>query len=164
MSAKRLACIMHDNTDNASALIDRAPLMNYRHVYHAGNFADVFKHIILSRIIVYLQRKEKAFRVYDTHAGLGQYQLDSEQAEKTKEHVDGVLRVLGQKVPEGIANLIKPWRDMVEAANEGTYPGSPSLARQLLRKQDRLSLYEFHPEDAEALKKLFAGDYQTRVN
>ena len=138
--------------------------MNYRHAYHAGNFADVFKHIILARMVVYMQRKEKAFRVYDTHSGIGMYDLASEEADKTQEWALGVAKVLNAKAPSAIAKLIAPWREAVAACEEGTYPGSPRIARHLLRKQDRLSLYELHPEDFETLSAGFSGDYQTRLN
>lgn len=138
--------------------------MNYRHVYHAGNFADVFKHVILSRIILYLQRKEKAFRVFDTHAGLGTYDLTSEQAQKTGEWVDGVKRVRdAPNMPGKVQDLLQPWLDAVAKEPEGFYPGSPRITRHLLRKQDRMTLYELHPDDFGALATLFKGDYQTRV-
>ncbi|MEM8749738.1 MAG: 23S rRNA (adenine(2030)-N(6))-methyltransferase RlmJ [Pseudomonadota bacterium] len=138
--------------------------MNYRHAYHAGNFADVFKHVILARIVEYLKRKDKAFRVYDTHAGLGVYDLASVEAGKTNEWQEGVGRILSTDVPEHIAPLLAPWLDAVSAAGEGRYPGSPMVARHLLRKQDRLSLYEMHDEDYPHLAQQFSGDYQVRVN
>lgn len=137
--------------------------MNYRHLYHAGNFADVFKHIILSRIVLYLQRKEKAFRVFDTHAGIGVYDLTSEEAQKTGEWIDGVKRVQDAQVPKKVAELIAPWLEAVDSEPNGFYPGSPRITRHLLRKQDRMTLYELHPEDFGALATLFKGDYQTRV-
>jgi len=137
--------------------------MNYRHAYHAGNFADVFKHIILARIISYLQRKDKAFRIYDTHSGPGFYNLSSEEAEKTGEWVEGLQKVQNAYVPQVLEPILKDWKEAVEAATEGFYPGSPRIARYLMRKQDRLSLYELHPEDFGALNTLFKGDYQTRV-
>ncbi len=142
--------------------------MNYRHAYHAGNFADVLKHIVLSRIIIHLQRKDKAFRVMDTHAGIGRYDLTSEEAEKTGEWRDGIGRILNAEIPEDISKLLAPYLGLMEiSANKkllSFYPGSPLIARKLLRKQDRLSLTELHPSDVEQLRKLFAGDYQVRVN
>lgn len=138
--------------------------MNYRHVYHAGNFADVFKHIILTRMVLYMQRKEKAFRFYDTHAGIGTYDLSSEEAQKTGEWVNGLKRVRDASPPAKVAELIKAWLEAVDAEPDGHYPGSPRIARHLLRKQDRLALYELHGEDHASLSGLFAGDYQTRVN
>lgn len=138
--------------------------MNYRHAYHAGNFADVFKHILLTRMISYLQRKDKPLRVFDTHAGLGQYDLSSEEAQKTDEASLGVHKVLKAETPSAVKKLIGPWLDSLKAVDEAHYPGSPKVAHSLLRKTDRLSLYELHPEDFEVLKSNFEGDYQTRVN
>ncbi len=138
--------------------------MNYRHAYHAGSFTDVFKHILLARMVEYLKRKDKAFRVFDTHAGIGRYDLASEEAAKTGEYALGAGRVLAASPPSAILKIIGPWLDTVRAEGDGFYPGSPRVARHLLRKQDRLSLYELHEEDSQALSALFAGDYQARVN
>jgi len=141
--------------------------VNYRHIYHAGNFADVVKHIILARTIDYLKRKPGAFRVIDTHAGIGVYDLSSEEAQKTGEWKDGIGRLLAANLPDDAAALIAPYLDAVRAANPAggltAYPGSPAIARHLLRNQDRLTAIELHPADAEALKDRFAGDFQTRV-
>ncbi|TWG93772.1 23S rRNA (adenine2030-N6)-methyltransferase [Mesorhizobium sp. J18] len=141
--------------------------MNYRHAYHAGNFADVMKHVVITRIVEYLKRKEKAFRVIDTHAGVGLYDLTGEEAGKTGEWQRGIGRLM-EAQPEGkIANLLKPFLSAVESVDqEGPnrfYPGSPKILRHLLRKQDRLTAIELHPEDAASLKTLFAGDMQVRV-
>ncbi|WP_375670191.1 23S rRNA (adenine(2030)-N(6))-methyltransferase RlmJ [Bartonella sp. PS7NMGDW] len=142
--------------------------MNYRHIYHAGNFADVFKHIIVTRIVEYLKRKEKAFRVIDTHAGIGIYDLSSLEAHKTGEWREGVQRLFSTPIPEDLRALLCPWCDIIDALNKGEkeivfYPGSPVLIRQLLRKQDRLTAIELHNEDYHILAKNFAGDYQTKV-
>ena len=102
--------------------------MNYRHAYHAGNFADVFKHILLARIVDYMKRKEKAFRVYDTHSGLGVYNLNSEEAGKTDEWKLGVEKVLSANAPAAINRILGPWRDALAEMDEGTYPGSPRIA------------------------------------
>ena len=141
--------------------------MNYRHAYHAGNFADVVKHIVLTRIVLYLQRKEQAFRVIDTHAGIGRYDLQGVEAGKTGEWQNGVGRLLDAKVDAKVAELIQPYLDIVRAENaDGEmrhYPGSPLIVRHLLRHQDRLSALELHPEDAELLAGIFEGDIQVRV-
>ena len=141
--------------------------MNYRHAYHAGNFADVVKHIILTRIVLYLQRKEQAFRVIDTHAGIGRYDLHGVEAGKTGEWQNGVGRLLDAKLDAKVAELIKPYLDTVRAENaDGEmrhYPGSPLIVRHLLRRQDRLSALELHPEDADLLAETFEGDIQVRV-
>ena len=141
--------------------------MNYRHAFHAGNFADVVKHVILTRIVEYLKQKDKAFRVIDTHAGIGIYNLDSGEAARTGEWQDGIAKIIDAKLPAPVAALLAPWLNAVRSVNSDTalrkYPGSPKLTRMLLRKQDRLSAIELHPEDAKLLSRQFEGDYQVRV-
>lgn len=141
--------------------------MNYRHIYHAGNFADVLKHAVLARLVTYLQQKEKAFRVLDTHAGIGLYDLSSEEAQKTGEWRDGVGRLLDGELPPEIAAILAPYLSSIRALNPGSeltlYPGSPKLARMLFRPQDRLSAMELHPDDYETLHRLFDADFQSRV-
>ncbi len=141
--------------------------MNYRHAYHAGNFADVVKHVALSRLVEYLKLKDKAFRVIDTHAGIGLYDLSSGEAQKTGEWRGGIGR-LADAAPSGPAQaLLAPYLSAVAAVNPdggiAGYPGSPMVARHLLRPQDRLTAMELHPADRERLKALFAGDFQVRV-
>ncbi len=141
--------------------------MNYRHIYHAGNFADVLKHAVLARLVRYLQNKDKAFRVLDTHAGIGLYDLTSEEAQKTGEWQTGIGKLMEADLPAPIAELLEPYLAAVKELNpEGGvkfYPGSPKLARILFRPQDRLSAMELHPDDSRALARLFEGDYQVRV-
>ena len=141
--------------------------MNYRHIYHAGNFADVLKHAVLARLIDYLKQKDKPFRVIDTHAGIGLYDLSSEEAQKTGEWIGGIGRLLKQDLPPKVAALLAPYLDAVKSLNRESnvliYPGSPKLARMLMRKEDRLSAMELHPADFETLKGHFDGDFQTRV-
>lgn len=141
--------------------------MNYRHSYHAGNFADVLKHAVLAQIITYLKRKDQAFRVIDTHAGIGVYNLSSIEAQKTGEWRDGIGRVIGAELSPELKAFLAPWLTAVETLNpEGGvshYPGSPKIARLVMRKQDRLTAIELHPEDAQQLRATFEGDYQTRV-
>ncbi|SMQ86035.1 23S rRNA (adenine2030-N6)-methyltransferase [Devosia lucknowensis] len=141
--------------------------MNYRHAFHAGNFADVVKHTILTRILTYLMKKDAAFRVIDTHAGLGIYDLFGDQAEKTGEWQDGIGRLIHVKLPQDVADLLAPYLDAVRARNpDGKlrfYPGSPFITRHMLRDQDRLMAFELHPMDADRLRQNFAGDFQTRV-
>ncbi len=140
--------------------------MNYRHAYHSGNFADVVKHIVLARVIDYLKRKEKAFRIVDTHAGAGLYAISGPQAQKTGEWRDGIGRLLA-KPPGGEAGaLLRPYLEAIGAKDGETlanYPGSPLIERRLLRRQDRLSAVELQPDEAASLKALFAGDHQVRV-
>jgi 23S rRNA (adenine2030-N6)-methyltransferase len=141
--------------------------VNYRHAFHAGGFADVVKHLILTRLIEYLKLKPAAFRVIDTHAGIGRYDLTGDEAARSPEWRDGIARLLERPLPEAAAALAKPYLDVVRGENPGggltIYPGSPLLARKLLRAQDRLFAIELQPEDAAALGQVFAGDIQTRV-
>ncbi|RIY03549.1 23S rRNA (adenine(2030)-N(6))-methyltransferase RlmJ [Aureimonas flava] len=139
--------------------------MNYRHAFHAGNFADVVKHALLCRLIEYLKHKDKPFRVMDTHAGRGRYDLAADEALRTGEHEAGIAALRASAVWEDA--LLAPYRSAVEAAETAfgptAYPGSPWIARHLLRRQDRLSAYELHPVDAKALAAEFAGDVQVKT-
>lgn len=141
--------------------------MNYRHAYHAGNFADVVKHAAVSRLVEYLKLKDRAFRVIDTHAGVGLYDLSSPEAQKTGEWRGGVGRLLEAELSAPAQALLGPYLDAVRAANPDggvkRYPGSPLIVRHLLRPQDRLSAIELHPQDFQRLKTLFAGDFQVRA-
>jgi 23S rRNA (adenine2030-N6)-methyltransferase len=141
--------------------------MNYRHAYHAGNIGDVLKHIVLTRLIVYLQLKDKPFRILDTHAGIGQYDLTSKETAKTGEWQQGIGKVLTADMPENVETLLRPWLDVISAQNPGallqTYPGSPALARALMRPVDRLTLTELHPDDFKTLSARFQGDHQVKT-
>ncbi|TIN32711.1 23S rRNA (adenine(2030)-N(6))-methyltransferase RlmJ [Mesorhizobium sp.] len=141
--------------------------MNYRHAYHAGNFADVVKHAVLSRLVEHLKQKDKAFRAIDTHAGIGRYDLASVEAGKTGEWQGGIGRVSEAALEPRTAALLQPYLEAVRLENPDgglrRYPGSPLIVRHLLRKQDRLTAIELHSEDAARLKAVFAGDIQTRV-
>lgn len=136
--------------------------MNYRHAYHAGNFADVVKHATLALVLDHLNRKDGGWLYLDTHAGIGAYDLGSVQAEKTGEWRAGIGRVLDADAPPAALSL---YLDLVRgqtAANR--YPGSPLVARAFARPQDRLALCELHPEDAATLKRLFAADKRVGVH
>jgi 23S rRNA (adenine2030-N6)-methyltransferase len=141
--------------------------MNYRHAYHAGNFADVVKHAILALVIEHLKLKSAPFRIIDTHAGIGDYDLASEAAQKTGEWREGIGRLMAAKLSPGAAQVLAPYLDIVRRLNPGgaliRYPGSPMLARELMRADDRLIVNELHPEDQDELKRLFAHDPQVRV-
>jgi 23S rRNA (adenine2030-N6)-methyltransferase len=147
--------------------IETAATMNYRHIYHAGNFADVLKHAVLARLVRYAQKKDKAFRVLDSHAGVGLYDLSSEEAQKTGEWRDGIGRLMEAELPAKVAEILEPYLSAVRELNpDGVvklYPGSPKLARMLFRPQDRLSAMELHPEDFGRLSRLFEGDFQVRA-
>jgi 23S rRNA (adenine2030-N6)-methyltransferase len=144
--------------------------MNYRHAYHAGNFADVLKHAVLSLVLVHLAKKAAPFRVIDTHAGIGLYDLAGEEAVKTGEWRDGIGRLLGPDaaaLPAAAAALLKPYLSAIEALNlDGMarrYPGSPCLALALMRDDDRLVANELHPEDAATLRRTLARDRRAKV-
>jgi 23S rRNA (adenine2030-N6)-methyltransferase len=134
--------------------------VNYRHAFHAGNFADVVKHALVCHLVEYLKRKEKPFRVIDTHAGCGLYDLGADEASRTGEHVEGITKLTAS--PAWDDPSLASYRSVVEEVRETfgaqAYPGSPMIARRLLRRQDRLSAYELHPEDARRLAATFAGD------
>ncbi len=134
--------------------------MNYRHAFHAGNFADCVKHALLLALLDGLKRKPTPFRVLDTHAGRGRYDLASPEAERTGEWQAGAGRLAG--IAEGpLAPYIAALRAQGFPAH---YPGSPALIRASLRPQDRLTCCELHPEDHAALRALFAGDPQTAIH
>lgn len=141
--------------------------MNYRHSYHAGNFADVLKHIILARCLTHLKAKDTPFRVIDTHAGIGFYDLKGEAASKTGEWHDGIGRVLKAEMPLAIRELLAPFLDAVKALQafkgRDAYPGSPELSRQLTRAEDRMIFVEKHPQDARKLAENFNFDGRAKI-
>src|SRR4051794_28485432 len=123
--------------------------MNYRHAFHAGNFADVVKHAVLARILVHLRGKPAAFRVIDTHAGAGLYDLTGAEASRSPEWHAGIARLLSRPIGDVTRALLIPYLDAVAALNPAgqlrTYPGSPAITRALLRSQDRLIACELEP-------------------
>jgi 23S rRNA (adenine2030-N6)-methyltransferase len=131
--------------------------MNYRHAFHAGNFADVAKHLALVSILLHLRRKDAAFAVIDTHAGRGLYDLRSEAAQRTGEAEKGIGRILALLEP-GVAlpAALQRYLEIVKATGDRFYPGSPLIAAPLLRPQDRLVAIERHEEEAAALKAALA--------
>jgi 23S rRNA (adenine2030-N6)-methyltransferase len=141
--------------------------MNYRHAFHAGGFADVIKHIVLVRILTYLQDKQAAFRVIDTHAGAGVYDLTSDEALRGGEWLTGVARVMQARFSETTLPLVAPYLDIIRAFNPQhelkAYPGSPLIARALLRPQDRLTACEVEPKARKRLIDALRRDTQARV-
>jgi len=139
--------------------------VNYRHAFHAGGFADVFKHAVLCRILHYLRAKPAAFRVIDTHAGAGLYDLAGPEASRGGEWHDGIERLMAAQLAIPVAALLAPYLEVIGALNERgrlkTYPGSPALARAWLRPQDRLIACEIEPQAAIALRQNLRGD--TRI-
>jgi 23S rRNA (adenine2030-N6)-methyltransferase len=144
--------------------------MNYQHVFHAGNFADVHKHVVLARVLTHLRAKPAAFRVIDTHAGAGRYDLLAAEPTRSGEWRDGIARVWDaaaqRKLAPPVAELLAPYLDAVAACNAGgslrTYPGSPLVALHLLRPQDRLIACELGPRSAAALAAMLRGDRRAK--
>ena len=130
--------------------------MNYRHSFHAGNSADVVKHSLLIALVRALQLKEGALSLIDTHAGCGLYDLTGDEAQRTGESAQGVLRAFADPSP-----LLDDYRAAVQAVNSDAlpqrYPGSPQVLAQLLRAQDLLVLNEKHPEDVQVLRGVMRG-------
>ena len=141
--------------------------MNYRHAFHAGNFADVIKHIVLVRILTYLQEKPAPFRVIDTHAGAGVYDLTGEEAQRSGEWLTGIARIMQARFSETTLPLVLPYLDIIRAFNPQrdlqAYPGSPLIARALLRPQDRLTACEVEPKARKQLIEALRRDTQARV-
>jgi 23S rRNA (adenine2030-N6)-methyltransferase len=144
--------------------------MNYQHAFHAGNFADVHKHIVLARVLDYLRQKPAAFRVVDTHAGAGRYDLFGPQAARSGEWRDGIGRLFATPRSRGTdaaQALIAPYLDIVAALNPDRtlrlYPGSPLIVKALLRRQDRLIACELEPSAAASLQTVLHGDARAKA-
>lgn len=157
--------------------------MNYRHFYHAGNFADVFRHVLLVGLIQNLLIKDKPICYLDTHAGIGSYDLLTEAAQKTEEYRYGIEKIWNSIKPflsdfpdpdtqsatsinliHDYVQLIRKFNLDFNAENLHYYPGSPCIVRSLLRAQDRMILTELHTEDVQQLKKIFYKDKQVAVH
>jgi len=142
--------------------------MNYRHAFHAGGFADVIKHIVLVRILTYFQEKPAPFRVIDTHAGAGLYDLTSEEARRGGEWLTGIARLMQARFSDKALPLLTPYLEIVRAFNNPpgelkAYPGSPLIARALLRPQDRLTACEVESGTRKRLIDALRRDTQARV-
>lgn len=139
--------------------------MNYRHAFHAGNHADVLKHLVLSRILALLAKKDAPYAYLDSHAGIGLYDLRGDQASRTGEWLDGIQRVWQA---DDVPALFDDYLGVIRALNpDGQlryYPGSPEVARELSREQDRLQLNEKHPEDGLLLKANMKYDRRVAVH
>jgi 23S rRNA (adenine2030-N6)-methyltransferase len=140
-------------------------MLSYQHEYHAGNHGDVLKHSVLVLVLEALQRKEGALRVLDSHAGSGLYDLTSREARRHAEHEQGIARLLAAGAPPGLRRYL----DLVRDCNAGRaglarYPGSPWIARRLLRPADHLVAMELHPRALVALRRLFARDGQVHIH
>jgi len=149
--------------------------MNYRHEFHAGNFADVLKHIVLTRILLHLVKKPAAFRYIDTHAGSGLYDLSGDEAARTGEWRSGIGRLAGLAPPQAgtreaeALTLIEPYLNLVNPDSflapqrRGLYPGSPALAAALMRPQDKLLLCELHPAAADELRANLGHEKRAKI-
>lgn len=139
-------------------------MLSYRHAFHAGNFADVLKHSVLTLVLEYMTRKEKGFTYIDSHSGAGMYQLHDEYAQKTGEYKDGIAKILNDNVPAAL----EPYIELIKALNAdgalSLYPGSPGIAKQLLRRQDSASLFEIHPTDISHLSEFCQRWRKANVN
>ncbi|MEM7749704.1 MAG: 23S rRNA (adenine(2030)-N(6))-methyltransferase RlmJ, partial [Pseudomonadota bacterium] len=144
--------------------------MNYRHGFHAGNFADVIKHIVLALIIEYLKKKSKPFRYIDTHAGCGLYDLHGDQATRTQEWENGIGKLVTAKqldTEDAQFDVVRSYLSIIADLNSGNdlqfYPGSPLIARALLREHDRLIVNELHAEDCQLLRSNFGRSKTSKV-
>lgn len=139
-------------------------MLAYRHLFHAGNFADVLKHAVLTQLVLHLARKDKPFLYLDTHAGTGRYDLRHDWAQKNVEFQDGIVRVWGRT---DAPDSVRPYLDAVTDENPDRrlrfYPGSPRLVRRLLRPGDRMVLTELNKTDCAQLAEVFARDRQVQV-
>lgn len=139
--------------------------MHYRHAFHAGNFADVFKHVLVTGLLQALTRKDKALWVLDTHAGAGVYELDSAAALRTAEFADGIARLWQcTDAPEPIARFLRCVTALNPSGTLRRYPGSPAVALALLRPMDKLVLCEKLPEAAEHLRRFLRGDARATIH
>jgi 23S rRNA (adenine2030-N6)-methyltransferase len=146
----------------------RGDAVNYRHAFHAGNFADVLKHIALTLCLDRLNAKDTPYRYIDTHAGVGAYDLTAEAALRSPEWRDGVARVWETErgAPPEVRTALAPWFNVIRSMNSGglrTYPGSPLLAAKLMRRGDALRLCELHPESAAQLREALGRDKRVKI-
>ena len=137
--------------------------MNYRHVFHAGNFADVIKHVALVAAVLHLRRKKKPFCVIDTHAGSGLYEIEGPEAARSREAENGIARIRDLSARTDLPDALRIYLDCVNCEGQDRYPGSPRLAAHLLRPQDRLVAIEKHPRESEALAKALAAFANARA-
>ncbi|XQW86357.1 23S rRNA (adenine(2030)-N(6))-methyltransferase RlmJ [Thalassotalea piscium] len=126
-------------------------MLSYRHAFHAGNFADVLKHSVLTLVLEHLTKKDKGFTYIDTHSGAGMYQLADEYAQKTGEFKNGIGKLIEQ---DDLPESLLPYITLINSLNDNelnVYPGSPGIAKQYTRRQDSSHLFELHPTDIQHL-------------
>lgn len=140
-------------------------MLAYRHAFHAGNHADVLKHLVLVQVLRHMALKDKPYRLIDTHAGAGGYSLGTPEAQKKGEFEHGIARLIDRDdLPAPLADYVQRVRDFNPGGGLGRYPGSPEIARQLLRPQDELRLFELHPADVRTLAAHHAARPHTEVH
>ncbi|HKQ29848.1 MAG TPA: 23S rRNA (adenine(2030)-N(6))-methyltransferase RlmJ [Burkholderiales bacterium] len=138
--------------------------MNYRHLFHAGNFADVFKHTALLSLLRALHKKDTPICYLDTHAGSARYDLAAPEAERSPEYRDGIARLWEAPLSGALADYVETVRSFNADGRLRVYPGSPHLARRRLRAQDRMILCEKHPAEYARLRAEFACDAKTAAH
>ena len=132
-------------------------MLSYRHAFHAGNHADVLKHLVLMQLLDYFNQKDKPYWAIDTHAGAGVYALDTGYAMQNAEYQSGIARLLARDdLPAALAAYVGLVRQLNPSAALRVYPGSPWIAQHLLREHDQLRLFELHPTDSQHLSANFA--------
>lgn len=139
-------------------------MLAYRHAFHAGNHADVLKHLVLVQVLRHMNRKEKPYWVIDTHAGAGGYPLHEASAQKNAEYAEGIERLWNRKdAPEAVQDYLAQIRAFNTGGHLLYYPGSPAIAHQLMRPQDKLRLFELHPTDHRVLDATFGAQPGVQV-
>lgn len=136
-------------------------MLSYRHAFHAGNFADVLKHSVLTLVLEYMVRKDKGFTYIDSHSGAGMYSLNDEYAQKTGEYKGGVAKILAAVNDDNFPEALMPYIELLHKLNKENeeldiYPGSPGIAKQFMRRQDSTHLFELHPTDIQHLTEYCA--------
>jgi 23S rRNA (adenine2030-N6)-methyltransferase len=140
-------------------------MLAYRHAFHAGNHADVLKHLVLCQVLRYLGEKDKPYTLLDTHAGAGGYSLQGRYANKRHEYEDGIARLWGRDdLPAPVADYVQKVREFNGGGALEQYPGSPALAQMLMRPADRLRLHELHPTDYRILEAFLGKRPHTQVS
>src|SRR5687767_10743502 len=148
----------------AGPLPELDSVLSYRHLFHAGNFADVFKHALLARLLIALSAKDKPYLYLDTHAGIARYDLKNAWAQKAREYENGIARVWKvQDAPPALEPYLEAVRELNPDGKLRYYPGSPLIAKRLLRPADRMVLVELNKADHEVLANVFAREKRVAV-
>lgn len=139
-------------------------MLSYRHAFHAGNFADILKHAVLTSVLQYMQRKNKGYSYIDTHAGAGMYRLNDPKATKTGEYLEGIAKLFDKDdIPEALSEYVAYIKSLNDDSQLEVYPGSPAIARHFARRQDVAFLYDLHPADFVLLTDLFEKQRKVQI-